>query len=116
METHSSNINSHAVPPADTAGEEISIDEAKAWTAAYQEVHPEGLKSVFFSASVFQKLFEQTNATGIRIYNATRPDGQDCFILVGATEGNDLTDEGSRVFDKGRVCPDNCLDSPLNHN
>jgi hypothetical protein len=116
METYSFNSNLNEMSPSDTAGEQISIDEATTWTATYQEAHPEGLQSVFFSASVFRKLLEQTDATGIRIYNATRPNGQDCFVLVGATESSDLTDEGSRVFDKGRVCPDNCLESPLNHN
>ena len=100
---------------AGTAGEQISLDKAIAWTATYQENHAGGLKSVFFSTTVFKQLFSQQGATGIRIYNATDSEGKDCFVLVGATQDGDLTEGQSIVFDKGNCCPDTCINSLLNH-
>jgi S-adenosylmethionine:tRNA-ribosyltransferase-isomerase (queuine synthetase) len=98
---------------ADTFGEEISLEKAVAWTGTYQENHSGGLRAAFFSATVFQQLLKQYGTTGIRIYNATNSEGQDCFVLVGATEDGDLTK--GLIFDKGNVCPNACVTSVLNH-
>ncbi|WP_375437093.1 hypothetical protein, partial [uncultured Hymenobacter sp.] len=91
------------------------FEEAKTWTTTYQHHREGGLKSVFFSADVFQKLFLQDGATGIRIYNATNSEGQECFVLVGATEEGDLAEDNNIAFDKGQRCPEVCVISPLNH-
>lgn len=97
-------------------GERISFVKAAAWTATYQNDHAGGLQSVFYSADVFLKLLRQDGATGIRIYNAINPDGKECFVLVGATEEGDLTEEHNLVFDKGQGCPDTCIVSSLSRN
>lgn len=98
-----------------TAGELISLSEAIDWTAAYQSEHPEGLRSVYFSADVFDNLLKQPGAKGIRIYNAN--DGtKDCLVLVAATEDADLTGGEYKLYDRGLTCPSACaINSPLNH-
>lgn len=107
--------DSHTGVLATTAGSVITMAEAVAWTGTYQATHPGGLKSVYFSADVFQALLKQTGAAGIRIYNATNSDGKNCFVLVGATADGDLAEGQDIAYDKGLCCPDTCITSPLNH-
>lgn len=101
--------------PQTTVGAQISMQEAIDWTKTYQSDHQGRLKAVYFSADVFQTLLKQHGADGIRIYNATDTDGQDCFVLVGATATEDLTEEQNLVYDRGHRCPDGCVASVLNH-
>jgi hypothetical protein len=101
--------------PRATVGTQISMQEAIDWTKTYQSIHKGELKAVYFSADVFTDLLKQVGTDGIRIYNATDADGKDCFVLVGATAGTDLTEGRHLVYDKGNSCPDSCVSSPLNH-
>lgn len=101
--------------PSNTVGEQISMQEAIDWTKTYQSEHEGQLKAVYFSADVFQALLKQHGADGIRIYNATNAEGRNCFVLVGATADEDLTEGQRIVYDKGSCCPDSCVSSPLNH-
>lgn len=98
--------------PKTSAGEKITLAEATDWTKTYQSNHPGQLKAVYFSADVFTDLLKQ-GGDGIRIYNATNDNGEDCFVLVSATANSDLTAE--RIYDKGFPCPGTCVTSPLNH-
>lgn len=116
MDSTSSQSPSDELDPKITVGERISFDKAEAWTATYQTDHAGGLQSVFYSADVFLKLLRQEGATGIRIYNAINSEGKECFVLVGATEEGDLTEEHNFAFDKGQGCPDICVISSLTHN
>ncbi|UOQ67337.1 hypothetical protein [Hymenobacter volaticus] len=113
MESSSSSNLSDELNPQNTVGERISFEKAAAWTATYQNDHAGSLQSVFYSADVFLKLLRQEGATGIRIYNAINPEGKECFVLVGATEEGDLTEEHHFAFDKGQGCPDTCVISSL---
>ncbi|WP_022823164.1 hypothetical protein [Hymenobacter norwichensis] len=101
--------------PGATVGAQISMQEASDWTKTYQDKHQGELKAVYFSADVFTALLKQAGADGIRIYNATDATGKDCFVLVGATASDDLTEGRHLVYDKGASCPDSCVSSPLNH-
>ena len=81
----------------------------------YQANHEGQLRAVYFSADVFHALLKQAGTEGICIYNATNDKGQDCFVLVGATSGCNLTEKQSVVYERGQHCPHQCVVSPLNH-
>jgi hypothetical protein len=98
--------------PRTSVGEKITLAEATDWTKTYQSNHPDQLKAVYFSADVFIDFLKQ-GGDGIRIYNATNDNGEDCFVLVSATTDSDLTAE--QIYDKGFCCPNACVPSPLNH-
>ena len=93
-------------------GRKISLQEAEAWTKMYRHNQPDGLRSVYFSSTVFQALINQPNAKGIRIYLAN--DGShDTMVLVSANEGADLTSPEYAVYQHGSCAPPNTVDSPL---
>lgn len=93
-------------------GQKISLQEAEAWTSTYRHNQPNGLRSVYFSSSVFQALINQPNAKGIRIYLAN--DGShDTMVLVSANEAADLTDPEYTLYDNGNCSPPFPVTSPL---
>lgn len=90
-----------------SAGEQITLSEAIDWTKEYQAHHKGETIAVRYDAQVFTDLLDQTDCTGIRIYNATLDNGKNSFVLVGVNAlGQDLT--SGLLFEMGAVCPSSC--------
>jgi hypothetical protein len=101
-------------------GAEIKLSVAAEWTRNHRDKHPHSSISQFFGIEIMQRLLQQPNCLGIRIYyaNSLRLSGwqkfivsianfltksvgavgEDHFILVGSTaEGIDQIPKGDMV-------------------
>lgn len=100
-----------------SAGDPISLELAKTWTANYRSKNPDQLKGHYFGFEIIQRLLNETNCSGIRIYYGIDETGQQKLLLVGVdADGNDLLPSleqeldngGNIVVDYSYPCPDYC--------
>ncbi|MEJ8756874.1 hypothetical protein WG947_07710 [Pontibacter sp. H259] len=100
-----------------TEGSTIDLQQAATWTANYRRVAVADesgtvVKAHFYGRDILQKLLDQENCMGIRVYHARDEKGQQQLVLVGAdAEGNDIE---SMVVDNGKICPPDCSTGDLN--
>lgn len=95
-------------------GGEIALSQASDWTANYREKITDSseVKAHFFGREILQKILDQPEAIGIRMYYALDDTGMKQLVLVGADkEGTDLI-EGI-IADKSTTCPPDCGSSGL---
>ncbi len=92
----------------------ISLMEAIELTKRYRESVPSGtLLAGFFGKATIQKLIDQENCVGIRIYLGEKSNNEECFILVGATKDEKDIYEGE-LAEVATPCPPFCdMNSPL---
>ena len=91
-----------------TEGEEITVSEGAALTAAYRKSPLNGgTDSQFFGRDILEQILNQKGCAGIRIYYGQDPKGTDQkLVIVGADgEQNDLLDF---VADMSVPCPKRC--------
>ena len=86
----------------------ISLDKARRLTETYQNAaKPGDVIAGYLGRSIFQKILDQEECVGIRIYNAVSEAGNPTFVLVGVdTSGNDIL--GGPIGDEIRPCPPYC--------
>lgn len=96
------------------SGEVISLDEAIEFTHSFQTDNPNRIKSFFAGSNLINRILEQENCIGIRIYN-----GYDTIrnktnlVLIGVDEaGEDITN--GVILEHLNPCPTDCpKNSPL---
>lgn len=90
------------------AGEIISLNEAMEYTHAFQKNNPDALKAFFAGTNKINRILEQNNCSGIRIYNGYDTESKNTnLVLVGVNaEGEDIT-EGIILQDL-TPCPKYC--------
>jgi hypothetical protein len=95
-------------------GDFITLAQGVAWCKKYREENPDETKAYCYSKTKLNDLINQTNCSGVRVYNAINDDGKKCQVLVGIdSSGNDLTT--GLILDRGDPCPTLCAtNSPLN--
>jgi hypothetical protein len=59
-----------AAPITGKEGAEIKLNVAADWTKNHRERHPDGIISQFFGAEILQRILQQPDCLGIRIYYA----------------------------------------------
>lgn len=101
------------------AGDPITRETAKKWTANYTSKNPGTIRGHYFGNEIIQQILNQTNCSGIRIYYALDDKGGKQLLLVGVdyagndllpAEGNTLDGSGNIIADASFPCPDYCPD------
>jgi hypothetical protein len=93
----------------------IGLQDAAKLTANYRQTsEKDALLASYFSKSALQKVLDQPNCIGIRIYYALSNDGKQEFVISGVnSEENDLYN--GELLEYGVGCPPNCsISNPLN--
>lgn len=90
-------------------GSEITLEEAKDYTHAFQEDNPGAIKSFYVGAKKLKLILDQEECVGVRIYNGydTDQNNKPNLVLVGVDKmGEDMTD--GIILDKLETCPSLC--------
>lgn len=93
----------------------ISLEEAKKLTTNFQsKLKGDEVRAHYVGKEALQKLLDQENCIGVRIYYAETDDGKPELVLVGVTEnGEDLTN--GLLLERTLPCPPYCwFESELN--
>lgn len=74
------------------SSEVITLEQAIEYTHAYQENNPDAIQSFFTGVNKINRILEQENCIGVRIYNGFDSESnQDNLVLIGVdTNGEDL--------------------------
>lgn len=89
-----------------TEGEEITLANASSMTKKYRHDYPNQTLGHFFGKEIIERILDQSDAMGIRVYYGIDEDGKKQLILVGVdADENDLT---NLVADVSFPCPDAC--------
>jgi hypothetical protein len=95
--------------------EEFPLDTAAEWTKNYREtITMGGTVSHFFGRDIINKILEQEDCMGIRIYYALDENGKKQLIIVGA-DANENDIYNGIIAERSVTCPPYCpTNSPLN--
>ena len=89
-------------------GEIISLSEAISFTHNYQDQNPSSPKAFYVSKNKLNKILNQNECVGIRIYNGFDiAEGKENRVLVGVDNQNEDLTEGI-IIERLRPCPDFC--------
>lgn len=89
-------------------GEFISLDEASQMTARYRNtIQPGEVIGQFIGKDLIEKIINQDECVGIRIYFGVNENGKNSLVLVGADSNEDDLFQG-KIADRG-------WDSPPHH-
>jgi hypothetical protein len=96
-----------------TEGEEISLNDASAWTENYRNANSGSIKGHYFGRQHIESILEQTDCVGIRIYHGIDDQGNPCLIMVGVdADEKDLYN--GYIAERSLPCPPYCgSGSPL---
>jgi metal-dependent amidase/aminoacylase/carboxypeptidase family protein len=95
---------------------DIGFTEAAEITKRYRDIHtePEDRKAVYFSKKGIQKVLDQTDCVGIRIYFGYNEEIEFEPIIVGADRyENDILHTGAVCLDLSLPCPDRCSEANI---
>ena len=88
-------------------GEQVTLEEAAAWTKRYRTSNPTAIKASFYGTSKINDVLNQPGVVGIRFYNGEDQNGVNNLILVGVDANeNDLT--SGVIIESGPKCPSQC--------
>ncbi|MEX2117503.1 MAG: hypothetical protein WEB37_11495, partial [Bacteroidota bacterium] len=82
-------------------------ETALRYVANYHSMHGEQITAGYMGRNIFEKVLEQEEAVGIRIYNARLDDGRPTYVIVGVDrDGNDLL--AGPIGEDVIPCPPKC--------
>lgn len=94
----------------------ITLSEAAAWTREYRTKNPGATKGHFYGKTAIQRILDQANCVGIRVYYAIDTAGAKQLIIVGA-ESNENDLYNGQLAERSITCPPRCgVNNPLNSN
>ena len=110
-----------------SAGGSIPLATAKRWAANYRAtIKPGEHEAHYFGAESINRVLNEDNSVGLRIYYAIDDEGKKQVLLIGVdAEGNNLLPEegaaakattedgGPIIVDQSVPCPPNCGIKPL---
>ena len=89
--------------------QEISFEDGAVLTKRWRTANPTARLAGYFSKDAINKLLEQTDNVGVRIYYAKESGGEMTMVVVGVTsDGNDQIGENDVCLDQAMPCPDYC--------
>lgn len=98
-----------------TAGEQITLDEAKEFVKSFRERFPEEIKGSFIGAENVQKILAQEGCIGIRCYHGyDDTNGRMNLVIVGVDE--DEKDMTKMIMNRNIPCPSYCDTSSALYN
>ena len=91
-------------------GEEITLAEAAAMTAAFRTANPNAIKAHYFGEVLLKNICNQTGCVGIRFYHGIDTNGAPQLVAVGVdANGDDMT--AGKIGDRSYPCPNYCSKS-----
>ncbi len=92
----------------ENTGGEITLAEAQKYVVAFRTKYPNEVKAFFIGSKNVEKILEQADCIGIRIYNGYDSEANGLnLVLVGVDDkGEDMTD--GIIMDKMKPCPVGC--------
>lgn len=88
---------------------EISFEDAAVLTKRFRDNNSGEYKGGYFSKKAIQKLLNQDNCVGIKIYFAENNSNDLGMVVVGVTsEENDQIGGQNACMDRCLPCPDRC--------
>lgn len=86
----------------------ITLDEAITYTHSFQKRQPEAIKSFFVDTEMLNRILEQEDCVGIRIYNGDEPvTNKENRVLVGVDkDGEDMSN--GIIVEELSPCPVHC--------
>jgi hypothetical protein len=91
-----------------TEGGEITLAEARSFTANYDVNLPAGTAEAhYFGRNIIERLLAQQGCVGIRMYYGKESDGRKNLVLVGVEASEDDMIDGI-IADRSIVCPPIC--------
>ena len=92
----------------ENTGGEITLAEAQKYVVAFRTKYPNEVKAFFIGSKNVEKILEQADCIGIRIYNGYDSEDNGLhLVLVGVDDkGEDMTD--GIIMDKMKPCPVGC--------
>lgn len=95
----------------ENAAEIINLEEAVAYTHAYQKNNPDAPKAFFAGSQKVNRILAQENCMGIRIYNGYDAKTKSTnLVLVGVDEKGEDISQGVILQELVR-CPIDCSES-----
>ena len=88
-------------------GEQVTLDQAAAWTKRYRTSNPTAIKATFYGINKINDVLNQPNVVGIRFYNGEDQNGVNNLILVGVDANEDDITTGI-IMESGLTCPNYC--------
>ena len=86
----------------------ISLEDASKLTANYRKsAGKDTIKAGFFGKATINKIIDQKDCVGIRIYYGQQEDGKPNLVLVGAKANEDDILDGV-IAERQVPCPPNC--------
>jgi hypothetical protein len=92
----------------ENTGGEITLADAQKYVGAFRTKYPNEVKAFFIGSKNVEKILEQADCIGIRIYNGYDSGANRLnLVLVGVDDkGEDMT-EGV-IMDQLKPCPSHC--------
>lgn len=90
-----------------SSGSVITITEAQKYVSAFRVKFPSEIKGVFAGKDQINKILQQTDCIGIRMYYGIDDDSKMNLVLVGVDKyQKDMTD--GVILDRLSPCPHEC--------
>ncbi len=92
----------------ENTGGEITLADAQKYVGAFRTKYPNEVKAFFIGKTSVNKILDQANCIGIRIYNGYDANAN-CLnlVMVGIDDqGKDMTD--GVIMDQMKTCPSHC--------
>lgn len=89
-------------------GEQITLTQAQEMVNEFRKRFPDATKGYFAGANHFDKILQQEDCIGLRIYNGYDKDTDSTnLVIVGVNSNNEDMTKGF-ILDKLAACPPNC--------
>jgi hypothetical protein len=90
------------------SGEEITLAEAEQFTRAFRAEYPTQLKGFFIGINNFQKILDQADCIGIRMYNGYDEVAKQTNLVLIGVDGNEKDMTSGIIIEKAVTCPSVC--------
>jgi hypothetical protein len=94
--------------PENEAGLIIDLDQAKMYTYAFQESHPDQIVAFKVSIDKIQAIIDQPDCKGVRIYNGFDKENDKKNLILIGYDHDDKDMEGGVIVEKLLACPPYC--------
>ena len=89
-------------------GEQITLSQAQEMVNEFKKRYPDATKGYFAGANHFDKILQQEDCIGLRIYNGYSNETKSTnLVIVGVNSNNEDMTKGY-VLDKAAPCPPYC--------
>ncbi len=88
-------------------GAPIDLSEASQWTRNFRTQNPGQVKAHYFGRDIIEKILDQSECVGIRIFQAINEQGEQHLILAG-TDANENNQLHGLLGEASIPCPNQC--------